>query len=108
MQHSNENLLHQIISNLKRFDIRTHDNAGYRNAAVALTVVDIQNDPGVYDIPFHEAWASHVALILTQRATTLRKHADQWALPGGRMDTGERPEDSPFPRSWYGAVPALR
>jgi len=90
----NENLLHQIRSNLKRFDIRTHDKEGYRHAAVALTVVDIQDDPGVYDIPFHEAWTTHAALILTKRATTLRKHADQWALPGGRMDAGERPEDT--------------
>ncbi|MBW1644022.1 MAG: CoA pyrophosphatase [Deltaproteobacteria bacterium] len=90
----NENLLHHIRSNLERFDIRTHDKEGYRHAAVAITVVDTQSDPGVYEIPFHEAWTTHAALILTKRATTLRKHADQWALPGGRMDTGERPEDT--------------
>jgi 8-oxo-dGTP pyrophosphatase MutT (NUDIX family) len=90
----NEDLLHRIRSNLKRFDIRTHNKEGYKHAAVAITVVDLQHDPGVYGIPFHEAWSTHAALILTRRAVTLRKHAAQWALPGGRMDTGERPEDA--------------
>ena len=29
--------------------------------------------------------------LLTQRAATLRSHAAQWALPGGRCDPGETP-----------------
>jgi 8-oxo-dGTP pyrophosphatase MutT (NUDIX family) len=29
------------------------------------------------------------AFLLTRRAATLRSHADQWALPGGRCDHGE-------------------
>ena len=82
----NENLLHRIQSNLKHFDIQTHDKEGYRHAAVAITVVDIQNDPGVYGIPFHEAQAAHAALVLTRRAITLKNHAAQWALPGGHID----------------------
>jgi len=89
-----EDLLRRIQSNLKHFDIRTHNKAGYRHAAVAITVVDLQHNPGVYGIPFQKAWASHAALILTRRAITLKKHAAQWALPGGRMDKGERPEDT--------------
>lgn len=85
----NEDLLNHIRSNLKHFDIRTHDKEGYRRAAVAITVVDLQHDPGVYRIPFHEAWTSYAALILTRRAITMRKHAAQWAtillhLPQGR------------------------
>jgi 8-oxo-dGTP pyrophosphatase MutT (NUDIX family) len=31
-------------------------------------------------------------LVLTRRAPTLRAHAGQWALPGGRRDTGESAE----------------
>lgn len=90
----NQDLMHHIRSNLKHFDIRTHDKGGYTRAAVAITVVDLQHDPGVYGIPFHEAWTSYAALILTRRAITMRKHAEQWALPGGRIDYGERPEDT--------------
>jgi 8-oxo-dGTP pyrophosphatase MutT (NUDIX family) len=30
--------------------------------------------------------------LLTRRAATLRAHATQWALPGGRIDEGESPE----------------
>jgi mutator protein MutT len=32
--------------------------------------------------------------LLTQRAATLRSHAAQWALPGGRCDPGETPAQS--------------
>jgi len=90
----NEDLLNQIRSNLKHFDIRIHDKEGYKHAAVAITVVDLQYDPGVYGIPYDKAWAAHAALVLTRRAITLKNHAAQWALPGGRIDTGERPEDT--------------
>ncbi|WP_407158112.1 NUDIX hydrolase [Bradyrhizobium sp. STM 3557] len=31
------------------------------------------------------------ALLLTRRAASLRTHRAQWALPGGRCDTGETP-----------------
>jgi 8-oxo-dGTP pyrophosphatase MutT (NUDIX family) len=30
--------------------------------------------------------------VLTRRAGGLRRHAGQWALPGGRLDAGETPE----------------
>lgn len=90
----NKDLLRQIQKNLKHFDIRTHDKEGYKHAAVAITVVDLQHDPDVYGIPFHEAQAEHAALILTRRALTLKNHAAQWALPGGRIDNGEHPEDT--------------
>ena len=43
-------------------------------AAVAIALVE---DPG------------GLALLLTRRAATLRRHAGQWALPGGRVDPGE-------------------
>jgi len=35
--------------------------------------------------------ASETALLLTLRATSLRAHRGQWALPGGRCDQGETP-----------------
>ena len=36
----NEKLLKDIRSNLKRFDIRTHEGKGLKQAAVALTVAE--------------------------------------------------------------------
>ena len=39
-------------------------------------------------------WSTEAALILTRRAASLRGHAGQWALPGGRMDAGETPEQT--------------
>lgn len=35
--------------------------------------------------------AGETALLLTLRATSLRAHRGQWALPGGRCDQGETP-----------------
>jgi 8-oxo-dGTP pyrophosphatase MutT (NUDIX family) len=34
------------------------------------------------------------AVLLTRRQARLRAHSGQWALPGGRVDTGERPVDA--------------
>jgi 8-oxo-dGTP pyrophosphatase MutT (NUDIX family) len=47
---------------------------GSRPAAVAIAVVEGDDGPGV---------------LLTRRAERLRAHAGQWALPGGRIDSGE-------------------
>jgi 8-oxo-dGTP pyrophosphatase MutT (NUDIX family) len=32
--------------------------------------------------------------VLTRRASTLRRHSGQWALPGGRIDAGETPQNA--------------
>ncbi len=90
----NENLLHHVRGNLERFTMRTRANEGLKEAAVALTIVDIQHDPDIHDIPFLESWTGQAAIVLTRRASQLRNHAGQWALPGGRMDSGESPVDT--------------
>jgi 8-oxo-dGTP pyrophosphatase MutT (NUDIX family) len=38
--------------------------------------------------------AGRPCFVLTRRARRLRRHAGQWALPGGRLDEGESPEDA--------------
>lgn len=48
------------------------ERTGLKRAAVAITLVD---DGG--------------AFLLTRRAASMRRHAGQWALPGGRLDPGE-------------------
>ncbi len=47
--------------------------------AVALTATDEGRD---------------TALLLTLRASSLRAHGGQWALPGGRCDSGETPVEA--------------
>ena len=54
-------------------------NAGLARAAVAIVLLD------------GERASQEAALLLTQRATGLRAHRGQWALPGGRVDAGETP-----------------
>lgn len=53
---------------------------GHRQAAVAVVLL-----PGPTGEP---------CFVLTRRAGGLRRHAGQWALPGGRLDAGETPEDA--------------
>jgi len=48
-----------------------------KHAAVAIALVEADDGPG------------DTALLLTQRASGLRAHSSQWALPGGRCDAGE-------------------
>ena len=38
--------------------------------------------------------AGRACFVLTRRATTLRDHKGQWALPGGRIDGDETPEEA--------------
>jgi 8-oxo-dGTP pyrophosphatase MutT (NUDIX family) len=47
-----------------------------KRAAVAIALTDAEAGSGT-------------TFLLTRRAATLRSHADQWALPGGRCDHGE-------------------
>ena len=47
-----------------------------KRAAVAIALAEAEAGGGT-------------AFLLTRRAATLRSHADQWALPGGRCDHGE-------------------
>ena len=90
----NENLLRHIGANLKRFVRRADATEGLKEAAVAITIVDTRHGPDLHGIPFRESWAGHAAILLTKRAFSLRNHAGQWALPGGRMDSGESPEET--------------
>ncbi len=66
-----------ITANLGRFQRVEAPAGGLKASAVAVCVVIQQ------DVP---------ALLITRRAPTLRNHAGQWALPGGRRDPGESVE----------------
>jgi 8-oxo-dGTP pyrophosphatase MutT (NUDIX family) len=63
---------------LGAFERRAVAVDGHRAAAVALVL--LPDDHG------------RACFLITRRAKTLRAHAGQWALPGGRIDAGESPE----------------
>ena len=57
---------------LRRFPRQPADRPELKAAAVAIALI-----------------GDGRSFLLTRRATTLRGHAGQWALPGGRMEPGE-------------------
>ncbi|MFL6233676.1 MAG: NUDIX hydrolase [Thermoanaerobaculia bacterium] len=67
-----------LAGHLARFERRSVPAGDRRPAAVAVVVV-----------PDGEGRAT---VVLTLRASGLRRHGGQWALPGGRLDPGETPE----------------
>jgi mutator protein MutT len=75
-----ESLRERIAGHLERFERRHHCDAELRHAAVALALL-----PGDDRAP---------SFVLTRRAQGLRAHTGQWALPGGRLDAGETPEQA--------------
>ena len=59
--------------------IEPSDIAGLKRAAVVIALVDAGDGSG------------GTSLLLTLRASGLRAHSSQWALPGGRCDADETP-----------------
>jgi len=74
-------LRERIRANLDAFERVALEPEGRRSAAVALTLVNADES----DEP---------AFLITRRASTLRHHGGQWALPGGRLDPGETARDA--------------
>lgn len=63
-------------------------------AAVAVCVAELGQGADLPNFPRLDDWSRQAALILTRRSRQLRRHAGQWALPGGRIDPGESPEQA--------------
>jgi mutator protein MutT len=63
-----------MAGRVRDFPRRPADRPELKHAAVALCVT-VRED--------------QAALLITRRSPTLRAHAGQWALPGGRLDPGE-------------------
>jgi 8-oxo-dGTP pyrophosphatase MutT (NUDIX family) len=68
-----------IAANIAAFRRIGLPQAGRKPSSVALCVVQRGDAP---------------CLLITLRAPSLRSHAGQWALPGGRRDPGETVEDT--------------
>ena len=67
----------RVASNFRGFERAAADGAGLRHAAVAMTIAGDEE--------------GNACFLLTRRAATLRRHAAQWALPGGGLDADESP-----------------
>jgi mutator protein MutT len=89
-----EALRQRILGHLRGFEVRGADAAGLRAAAVAVAIADEGSGADLAGIREPLGWSADAALLLTRRAGELRSHAGQWALPGGRIDAGESPEQA--------------
>ena len=108
----------RLENGLSAHDRREHPLDGRRHAAVAVVLVDSDAErddgdpvmaadidmsvvPGDHDAAERRRLdgrmvgvAGGAAFLLCRRASRLRRHAGQWALPGGRIDNGESPLDA--------------
>ena len=103
----------RLTDNLARHTRRAHALEERRHAAVAIVIVD--SDPerdGLDPLPAASeelamipsdvsglsgsmaGVAGGAAFLLCRRAAGMRAHARQWALPGGRCEVGESPEQA--------------
>jgi 8-oxo-dGTP pyrophosphatase MutT (NUDIX family) len=83
-----------VQQQLTAFNVQVAKPGDHHAAAVALAITDEGLGADLPGIAQPAEWSTQAALILTRRALTLRKHAGQWALPGGRIDAGETPEQA--------------
>ncbi len=78
--------LHQRLASFEPCSLA---GPGLKRAAVVLALVDAGPGADLPGFAAHAAWSDDTAFLLTRRAATMSRHAGQWALPGGRIDTGE-------------------
>ena len=83
-----------IAGRLRSFDVQVAVRDAQHAAAVAVVITEEGHGAELPGFPEHAMWSTQAALILTRRSGHLRKHAGQWALPGGRIDAGETPEQA--------------
>ena len=75
----NEIIREMAVQNITSFHHEGQPIGTLRAAAVAIVIIE---------------HGGELAILLTRRSGKLRSHRGQWALPGGRMDSGESAEDA--------------
>ena len=78
-RHATE-LRDRFRESLARFPRKESTATGLAPAAVACVIAGASDD--------------EAAFVLTRRTSALRNHGGQWALPGGRVETGETAESA--------------
>lgn len=74
-------LRERLAANIGAFERHPVDDPALRRAGVAIVVAKSERD-------------GDASVLLTKRPASLRRHAGQWALPGGRLDAGETIEQA--------------
>ncbi len=77
----NDSLRQCITARLARFNRSTNRDSHLRQAAVALTIVDHEQD-------------DRASFLLTRRSIHLNRHGGQYALPGGKRDHNESAQET--------------
>jgi mutator protein MutT len=83
-----------IERNLGAFQPQALEPGGRQPAAVAVAIAEEGHGADLAGIASPAEWSTRASLILTRRAAGMGNHAGQWALPGGRIDRGETPEQA--------------
>lgn len=89
-----DDLKERIRANLRCIDVRRVASDTHHAAAVAVAITDEGDGAQIEQVRVPAGWSNEAALVLTRRARHLRNHAGQWALPGGRVDAGETPQQT--------------
>lgn len=106
-------LRQRLADHLTRHDRRQVALDGRKHAAVGIVLTDSLVGEDRHDPMMPDDWTMErvpgevdgldgrmvgvsggAAFLLCRRTSRLNKHAGQWALPGGRLDPGETPEDA--------------
>ncbi len=74
-------LRQQVCSRLSEFPVRSLEDGDLRHAAVAVVVVRHPEN-------------NNASVLLTLRPDHMNRHGGQYALPGGRLDENETPEEA--------------
>jgi len=90
----NPELLRLIQYNLGNFKTNSRQIGTGKKAAVAITVVDLNRDGHSKNTAHSNYSTDASSVIITTRSSSLKNHAGQWALPGGKIDTGEKVEET--------------
>jgi len=70
----------RVERHLARFELHARPDPELKHAAVAATLVGDESGQACF--------------LITRRASGMRNHPGQWALPGGRIDPGETAEET--------------
>ena len=89
-----ESLLETVRARMRAFEVQPAPEATHHAAAVVVALVEEGLGAVVDGLAAPQLWSHDAALLLTRRASTLARHSGQWALPGGRIDEGETPEEA--------------
>lgn len=83
-----------VSRRLDAWPVQRIAHGAHSRAAVAVALCEEGTGAQLPGVDAPDGWSHGAALILTRRAKTLGNHPGQWALPGGRVDDGESPQQA--------------